>query len=230
MTLSSIRRVVGDIGAAVDDEGRVLVLQRRWRDSGSGTSFIAGQWFDRDGTALTASFVVSRIGIGDNAYLTGVPLYGSEIAIRLMTYSIALNGVHFGYAWIAVVPSGSTEARRPPEWLTSRHNTDLVRTRGGYALLPLYTHGDYLLSSPYREKKENVRPCEQQVEIVSAAGLLCGTINFPIAAESCYPSHMRVGLDGTLLQMLPLDRETSPDPTHAGIKTCTVRFWPAALR
>ena len=46
--------------------------------------------------------------------------------------------------------------------------------------------------------------------------------------RSCDTLEVRLGLDGTILQRLPLELESDRDSTGQ-TKTCTLRFWPAAL-
>ncbi|HEY4884155.1 MAG TPA: hypothetical protein VII08_11035 [Myxococcales bacterium] len=208
----SLAKSGGVVSANIDDEGRVLVLQF------GGDHSLAGQWFDRDGTDLTGSFVIGKdLVFGENASFTGAPLHGSGLAIHKYDFAIGMGSFTvFENKWIAVVPSGSTEARAAPDWLTTRPGASFVRTRGGYALF----HWD---------RGVKVQPCVEHVELLSATGASCGTLDVPVDSESCTPGGLGVGLDGTLLQMLPEELETTPDPSRPYLKTCTLRFWPAAL-
>lgn len=74
-----------------------------------------------------------------------------------------------------------------------------------------------------------VPACDQQVEIVSPSGDSCGRIDLPLDQSPCITRDVRLGLDGTILQMLPRSREPF-DPPASGVRDCTVSFWPAALK
>jgi len=75
----------------------------------------------------------------------------------------------------------------------------------------------------------DVAACHQQLEIVAPSGASCGTIDFAIDDSPCRTKDLRLGLDGTVLQTLPADRERN-DPPASAVFTCTLRYWPAALR
>jgi len=90
---------------------------------------------------------------------------------------------------------------------------ELVRGRRAYAFLPWESDGTV---------------CDQQIEIVAPSGSSCGKLDFPIDGRPCRTRELRLGADGTVLQKMPGDREASP--TNNGVFTCTLRYWPAALR
>ena len=75
---------------------------------------------------------------------------------------------------------------------------------------------------------QDVAACAQKVDVVSPGGNSCGTLTFTIDGNACTTRELRVGRDGSVLQMLPYDRETVL--TSAGARTCTLRFWPSVLR
>jgi hypothetical protein len=196
--------------AGVDDGGRVLSMR------GStiyGEPAIVGRWFDRDGTALTEPFVVaSGVGVGDTSWLETAPVYGG-LAVAWGSDGARLIG--FERRWIAIVPSGSTCAEPAPDWLRSRPNTELLRTRGGYALLD--------------QPRIDQIACSDRLELLTAAGESCGVLELPIDSTPCIQTGgLTVGLDGTLIQQLPYSREPY-DPSDPTREACTVRWWPAAL-
>jgi hypothetical protein len=117
--------------------------------------------------------------------------------------------------WLMVLPSGVARADPAPDWLAQRPDTrmELVRNRRAYAFLPWAAQ---------------VGTCNQQVEVASPSGVSCGKLDFAVDGNACRTRELRLGLDGTVIQMLPADRETTRPGTT--VTTCTVRFWPAALR
>jgi hypothetical protein len=116
--------------------------------------------------------------------------------------------------WLVVLQSGSSQPNVAPQWLRSRPDTNLavVRSGGAYA------------TAPWRA---DVNPCAQEVEVLSPSGEACGLLTLSIDSGSCRTRDLHIGLDGTLLQMLPYDREQQ---VGVSPRTCTLRFWPAALR
>ena len=89
-----------------------------------------------------------------------------------------------------------------------------ARAERAYAFLPWAT---------------DVKTCGQQVEVVSPSGASCGKLDFPVDSGACRTRELRLGLDGTVLQMLPASREQN-NPPGSTIYNCTLRFWPGALR
>ena len=72
------------------------------------------------------------------------------------------------------------------------------------------------------------QPCSETVELVSPSGNSCASWTLELARErSCDTLEVRLGLDGTILQRLPLELES--DRSTGRTKSCTLRFWPAAL-
>src|SRR5262249_28412951 len=117
--------------------------------------------------------------------------------------------------WVAILPSGQPQSQTPPEFLTQRPDTDLALARGGkaYAMLPF---GAQLAA------------CTQQVEVLTPSGSSCRQLDFPIDANACISRDLRMGLDGTVMQMLPSEREPN-DPPGSTNFGCTLRYFPAAL-
>jgi hypothetical protein len=202
-------------GGGTDSEGRTLVFQDGSAVYGSGS--IAAQWFDLDGTPLTAAFQLISGFIGaSSTWFETSPIFGGGLAVRRMDLDMA-SGLTTS-EWLVMVSSGSSRPDHAPEWLRARQNRSMVqvlRAGGGYAMLPWGA---------------DMSPCAQSVEILSLSGASCGTLTLPSDAGSCRTRDLRVGLDGTLLQMLPLDREQSTIPGRPDVHTCTLLFWPAALR
>lgn len=198
------------VGGGIDASGRVLVLQDGTAAFGAGTT--AAQWFDRDGSALTGPFLLLASAAGPSARFETAPLIGGGLAVRRVVLDDA-SGIESS-EWLVIVAAGRTSPAPAPEWLRSRPNTTLSIIGGArYALLPL--GGD-------------VSPCAQAVDIVSASGSSCVRVVLPIDGGKCRTRDLHRGLDGTILQALPADREPfvqAPDSF-----ACTVRFWPAALR
>jgi hypothetical protein len=86
--------------------------------------------------------------------------------------------------------------------------------RDAYALLPW---------------SADVSSCHQQLEILALSGASCGKIDFPIDDQPCRTKDLRLGFDGTVMQTLPANREKN-DPPGSAVFTCTLRYWPGALR
>jgi hypothetical protein len=200
-------------GAAVDTLGRSIVLVGGSPQSGPGP--VSAQWFAEDGTPMTGMFEVLRdFSPGYSTFLEGSPLIGGGIALRRL--DVAPDGNPSGTSrWIVAIGSGAARADAPPEWLASRPNTRLQLTREGraYALLPDGAH---------------VTPCSQSIEVLAPSGASCGALELPVDDAACVTRDLRLGLDGTVLQMLPFSREH--DLHSWGPRSCTLRFWPAALR
>jgi hypothetical protein len=198
------------LGAGSDAAGRVLVIQEGASEFGAGS--IAAQWFDRDGSALTRAFqLIPEFRPGPSTWFETSAIAGG-LAIRRMDQDTpsALKKSE----WVLVLRSGSRRPDPAPEWLRSRPNTDLALLADGrYATLPWGT---------------DVSPCAQAVEILSSSGESCGTLTMEVDSRRCRTRDLRRGLDGTLLQMLPADREDSPVGQPL-VHSCTLRFWPGAL-
>jgi hypothetical protein len=190
--------------AGVDLEGRSLLLMDGTPAFGAGT--VAGLWLDAGGALMTRQFLAA----------TGLSETGGGL------YPLISGGLAFQHVgpdgtgdWVGVFPSGEQRIDAAPSWLASRPNEvpSLARGRGAYAMMP---------------SSESVDVCEQEIEVVSAAGNSCGRIALPLDGFPCTTRDLRLGLDGTVMQMLPRSRE--PFVPQSTMRNCTVRFWPAALR
>jgi hypothetical protein len=196
-------------GQAVDPNGRALVIL----DGGPGT--ISAIWFNTDGTPATEVFtILTGFQPGPNTWFEASPLLDGSMAVRRVDLPDYRFWEERRSQWLAVLPSGVARADPAPDWLARRPDTrmELVRNRRAYAFLPWAAQ---------------VGTCNQQVEVASPSGASCGKLDFTVDGNACRTRELRLGLDGTVMQMLPADRETTrPGMT---VTTCTLRFWPAAL-
>ena len=202
-------------GGGLDLQGRALVIQDG--SSTFGSDSIAAQWFDLDGTPMGDPFeLIGNFSPGKSTWFETSPLIGGGLAVRRMDITFDSSGISNGVAseWLAVLTSGSSQPDKVPSWLQSRPNTSLhlVRSVTAYATTPWGA---------------DVGACAQQVEVLSPAGNSCGSLALSIDSASCRTRDLRMGLDGTLLQMLPFDHEHQIGTTDG--RTCTLRFWPGAL-
>ncbi|HEY6908425.1 MAG TPA: hypothetical protein VI356_03580 [Myxococcales bacterium] len=199
-------------GAGIDLLGHTLVILS------GGPGVVNGIWFDEHGAPMTAFFpLVEGFQPGPSTWFETSPLIGSGLALRRMDApSPSATEERRTSSWMGVVPSGTPRLDPPPAWLGQRPNTNmqLVRAGGAYAFFPWAA---------------DVPSCDQQVEVVSPAGNSCGKLDFPVDANACTTRELRLGLDGTVAQMLPQSREQNTPP-GSPVRTCTLRFWPAALR
>ena len=204
-------------GAGVDRVGLAVVILDGTKRFGPGA--ISAIWFDAVGARLTPEFEVLHDFVpGVSTWFETSALAGSGLALRRMdTAATDPTGEILSSRWLALLPSGSESLDAAPAWLRSRPNTNLKLVRGGraYALFPWAA----LLSS-----------CEQTVEILSPSGASCGKLSFVVDGKACTSRELRIGFDGTVMQMLPTERETDLCPVRCDIQSCTVRYWPAALR
>jgi hypothetical protein len=194
-------------GAGLDLGGNALVFL----DGGTGN--IDAQWFGPDGTPLTNVFrLINGFKPGPSTWFETSPLLRGGVAIRRMDGKDRNTG--WTAAWLMLLQPGSTTPDAPPDWLTSRPDTHFELTRGGraYAFLPYGRNG----------------PCVQRVEILAPTGESCGGFDLPMSDGTCTTYDLCVGLDGTLLQRL--GNELEKDLGSGVARTCTLRFWPAALR
>lgn len=198
-------------GASIDLFDRALVVFDGSALFGAGA--IAAAWFDASGAPLTGPFrLLSSFVAGRSTWFEGSQLIGGGLAVRRMDSGPADGRTS---QWLVTLPSGVALQQPAPPWLTARPDTNLTIVRGGTAYA----------ATPWAA---NVSPCTQQVEVLSPSGNSCGTQQYAVDGEACTTRELRVGLDGTVLQMLPADRETTPPGTD--LRSCTLRFWPAALR
>lgn len=195
---------------AVDLSARSLVLLDGTERFGPGS--VSGIWFDSTGAVLTPEFLVARLTV--QTWLQLYPLISGGLVLASVRQDWLTEAVQS--EWIAVLPSGESRVVQVPPWLVMRPNMQLAVAQGGraYAMLPWGA---------------SLEVCDQQVEIVSSAGDSCGRIDLPLDGYRCVSRDIRLGLDGTVMQMLPRSREPF-DPPGSGVRDCTVRFWPAALK
>ena len=62
------------------------------------------------------------------------------------------------------------------------------------------------------------------MQLYATGGTFCGTLSLYGAGDSC-PQHADVGIDGTLIQSVPTDHETT-----VGSKDTLWRWWSGYLR
>ena len=203
-------------GAGVDLAGRAVVVVDGSALFGSGS--VAAIWFDAHGAPMTGLFqVLADFHPGPSTWLETSPLIGSGLALRRMDVvpSGSFTEERRTSQWLALLPSGEAHAAASPDWLAQRPNTNLqfARSRLAYAFSPWAA---------------DVPACAQQVEVVSPSGNSCGTVSFPVDASACTTRELRIGLDGTVAQMLPASREQN-QPAGSTVYTCTLRYWPGAL-
>ena len=193
-------------GVGADLQFRILVIQ-----AGDCSGCISGQWFDGDRQPLGDGFtLLTGFTPGQSTWFETAPLIGGGLAIRRM------DGPDYPYrsTWLVTLESGSTSPRSAPDWLTSHPNTNLAIARGGkaYVLLPNGEAGG---------------ACTQRLELFSPSGNSCAHWDLQIAGASCTTSELHLGLDGTILQHTPTELESNPGGRP---QSCTLRYWPAALR
>ena len=204
-------------GQGVDLSGRAVVILDGSSQFGAGS--IAAIWFDAKGVPATGVFqILSGFQPGISTWFETSPLLdGNHLALRRMDApSNAFTEERRTSQWLLVLPSGTARADPAPDWLTQRPDThmELARSKQAYAFLPWAA---------------DVPACSQRVEVVSPTGRSCGNFDFGVDANACRTRELRLGVDGTVLQMLPADRERN-DPPGSPVHTCTLRYWPAALR
>jgi hypothetical protein len=185
----------------VDRQGNVLAL---WaRGSRSYDARWVGQWFDHAGTSGPVFDVLTSDRVAIALYERvgdGLFLYGGDSA---------------GASWIGQFDARSTSMSPPPAWLAARPGKTLHMVHGGrgYAALPRPGSSD---------------SCEQQVELISPSGQVCGSATFSAGGGACNTRSIVVGYDGTVVQQGPRERETCSANDH--ICTCTYRYWPGFFR
>ncbi|MCA1829071.1 MAG: hypothetical protein LC689_19275 [Myxococcales bacterium] len=197
-------------GLGTDLLGRSLIIL----DGGSGN--VDAIWLDDQGRTSVPQFrLLSRFQAGASTWFETSPLIGGGLAIRRMDAipSLAFSEVRSS-EWLLLLASNSNDPQPAPDWLKQRPNTDLqiMPSRRAYETVPWAAE---------------VSSCNQQIEVLSPTGNSCGRLDFSVDREACTTRPLRVGQDGTVMQMLPASREPHPLPSVYG---CTLRFWPAALR
>jgi hypothetical protein len=199
-------------GVGVDLAGRSLVLLDGSQLFGAGS--VAGVWFDAAGAGPSEPFVVVASG-GDESGFSLTPLQPDGLALQSLRTPFVFEETSLS-EWLAVLPSGKTLTASVPAWLAQRPNTRISIARGGraYAVLPMAGH---------------LETCDQQLELVSLTGSSCGRMDLPLDKLACVSRPVTLGLDGTVMQMLPPAREPF-DPLGSSVRDCTLRYWPAAFK
>jgi hypothetical protein len=198
------RESVGPVyGAGVDVANRALVIT-----GGAAPGTITGQWFDGQGNSLTTELIlIPSFSAGPNTWFDGRPLIGGGLAIRRMDQQNDAAGEPYRTGqWLLTSDAGASSTHQPPSWLQASTNLAIVRSGSAYVQLPL--------GAPSA-------PCKRTVQVLAGDGTLCQSIDLDAAtAGNCRNEDLSVGLDGTLLELLP----------RADNATCSWRFWPQALQ
>jgi hypothetical protein len=193
---------------------RVLVIQDGYAQC---SGCILAQWFESDGAPLTGTFtLLAGFSAGPATWFETAPLIEGGLAVRRMDAEHEDQTQGFRSQWLVTVDSGSDAVHSAPDWMKARPDTNLALARGrtAYAVLPNGGFG---------------QPCSQDIELLSPSGNSCAKWTLELAANrTCDTLELRLGLDGTILQRLPLALESDRD-SIGRTKTCTLRFWPAAL-
>jgi hypothetical protein len=196
-------------GQGVDLNGRAVVIL----DGGPGR--IDAVWLDENGKVATSVFnILEGFQPGPSTWFETSTLVAGGLALRRMDATTSASGLRRSSQWIAMLPSAVGRTDPVPDWLARRPDTnmELARGRKAYAFLPW-------------ERDEAV--CHQQIELLAVSGGSCGKLDFPVDGRACHTRELRLGFDGTVLQKLPADREQNPS---GSVFTCTLWYWPAALR
>ena len=197
-------------GIGVDLAFHTLVIQ-----AGDCGGCVSAQWFDGDGQSPTGSFtLITGFVPGHSTWFETAPLIGGGLAVRRVDANDTGDPYPYKSTWLVTIAAGSTSAQPAPGWLTSRPDTDiaLVRNRTAYAVLP---------------NGATESACTQRLELVSPGGNSCAHWDLDLPAATCTTSELRVGYDGTILQHTPTELERNP---YGRPQSCTLRYWPAALR
>ena len=159
----------------------------------------AGQWFDHAGTPGSVFQALSAGVLPDKLY-------------ERVGDGLFLSG---SSGWLGQFDAQATSMSPPPPWLAARPRKNLHMVHGGkgYAVLPM---------------PESSAPCDQQVEVISPSGQVCGSSTFSMGGAACTTSSIIVGYDGTVVQQGPRERESCTANDH--ICTCTYRYWPGFFR
>jgi hypothetical protein len=202
-------------GLGVDLNGRALVIQDGYAQC---SGCILAQWFERDGTPLTDSFrLLEGFSAGPATWFETAPSIDGGLAVRRMDADRSGQAQGFHSQWLVTVESGKDASQAAPDWMKARPDTNLAlaRARTAYAVLPNGGSGQH---------------CSQDLELVSRSGNSCAkwTLDFG-SGGTCNTLELRLGLDGTILQRLPFELESNRDGTGR-TRTCTLRFWPTALK
>ena len=202
-------------GGTADGGGNALVIQDGYARCGA---CIVAQWFERDGAPLTGQFtLLTGFSAGPATWFELAPLIDGGLAVRRMDADRPGQTQGFHSQWLVTVDSGKDAIQAAPDWMKARPDTNLALARGrtAYAVLPNGGSG---------------QPCSQDVELVSRSGNSCAKWTLELASgRTCDTLELRLGLDGTILQRLPFELESDSDGSGR-MKSCTLRFWPAALK
>jgi hypothetical protein len=201
-------------GLGVDLNDRTLVIQDGYAQC---SGCILAQWFERDGTPLGSFTLLTGFSAGPATWFETAPLIDGGLAVRRMDADRSSQTQGFHSQWLVTVGSGTDTIEPAPDWMKARPDTNLALARGrtAYAVLPNGGFG---------------QPCTQDVELMSRNGNSCARWSLELASgRTCDTLEVRLGLDGTILQRLPFELESNTDGSGR-TKTCTVRFWPAALK
>ena len=189
----------------VDRLGNALVLSAHGADNHK----LTGQWIDHEGKA--GPELQALDGLPDSWWLGLYPRVGGGIFVHVTTTTNGGADV-VKREWVRQFDSLATTGSPPPAWLASRPDTKIHMARSGSAYA--------MLSLPNMKETPD---CAQRLEIVSASGKSCGTATFFVARGACQSGSLDVGYDGTVIQQLPREMETTDSSGNA---TCTWRFWP----
>ena len=195
-------------GLGGDLNFKILVIQ-----AGDCDGCIDGQWFDGDRQPIGDPFrLLNGFVPGQNTWFETAPIIGGGVAIRRVDFGPQVYP--YQSQWLVTLASGSHDPQPAPQWLASRPNTNLALARNGkaYAVLPNGERGG---------------ACEQRLELVSPSGNSCASWTLNLTSGSCDTSELRLGMDGTILQHTPTELERNP---YGRPQSCTLRYWPAALR
>ena len=190
----------------VDRLGNALTLS--FADMANNHDLI-GQWIDHDGKAGPKFQALN--GLPDSWRIALYARVGGGVFVHVST--LANGGADVTKReWVRQFDSLATTGSAPPAWLAARPDTKIHMARNGsaYAMLSL---------ANVRESPD----CAQRLEIVSASGKSCGTATFFVSRGACQSGSLDVGYDGTVIQQLPREMETTDSSGNA---TCTWRFWP----
>jgi hypothetical protein len=186
----------------VDVTGQTLVLTQLESTVGAGP--IEGTWIDGLGD-VTPSFVfeTSQDGFGLS------PRVGGGFFVHRFT--VDLPSENTIASWAGQIEPRAMSMSAPPAWLAARPNDDVVLIHGGagYALTPIFNR--------------NLDRCVQRIDVVTAAGELCGTFPFPVATSACVLAPPTIGVDGTVMQQFPAALEQLD--TAGRSATCSWRWW-----
>jgi hypothetical protein len=159
----------------------------------------AGQWFDATGNPGQV-FLATKNGQKPAA------LYE-----RIDTGLFLTDGMN----WLGQFDSMATTLAPAPSWLMARPNSVVrpVHDTTAYGVVP---------------NAGIAGVCQQQIEVVTASGQSCGSATFAVDTGNCTTNSIILGVDGTVVQQLPREREAACIPGQPC--NCTWRAWPGFFR